>query len=264
MPLSSRCGDFPDNAILSHDLLEGAYAVRLCSATSILYEELSLALCRRRAPAASLDPRRLADCRVAVAVGARAVGPAHAQSDLGAVALEDFRQPAPQPGAGGHAAAAACLLVVAPPLSRWPATRLRGRRRLPPRCLPRLADLLRKPVDLPLGMHLRVTLQSLGRPLMQSALTHSFFLPYEAYISVDAIVRTLVRMVLDANGSCWSGRPPAIRSAAPAAVLPASSAFDGDCAGVAAAARLGTGAVTIARRCGWRRAVDRLCGSLRR
>ena len=28
-----RCGDFPDNAILSHDLIEGAIAVRPCSAT---------------------------------------------------------------------------------------------------------------------------------------------------------------------------------------------------------------------------------------
>jgi cyclic beta-1,2-glucan synthetase len=50
-----------------------------------------------------------------------------------------------------------------------------------------VADLLRKPVDLPLGMHLRVTLQSLGRPLAQSVLTF-VFLPYEAYISADAIV----------------------------------------------------------------------------
>ena len=34
----------------------------------------------------------------------------------------------------------------------------------------------------------------LARPLAQNALT-LVFLPYEAYISVDAIVRTLVRML---------------------------------------------------------------------
>ena len=65
-----------------------------------------------------------------------------------------------------------------------------------PALLAAAADLLRKPVDLPLGMHLRATLQSLGRPLAQGVLTF-VFLPYEAYISADAIVRTLVRMVLD-------------------------------------------------------------------
>jgi cyclic beta-1,2-glucan synthetase len=56
-----------------------------------------------------------------------------------------------------------------------------------------VADLLHKPVDLPLRLHLRETLQSLARPLAQNVLTF-VFLPYEAYISADAIVRTLVRM----------------------------------------------------------------------
>jgi hypothetical protein len=60
------------------------------------------------------------------------------------------------------------------------------------------ADLLRKPVDLPLGMHVKVTLRSLGRPLIQNALKF-VFLPYEAYISTDAIARTLVR-------TCWTKR----------------------------------------------------------
>ncbi len=62
-----------------------------------------------------------------------------------------------------------------------------------PTLLAAVADLLRKPVDLPLHMHLSVTLQALGRPLAHGLLTF-VFLPYEAYISLDAIVRTLVRM----------------------------------------------------------------------
>jgi hypothetical protein len=77
------------------------------------------------------------------------------------------------------------------------------------------ADLLRKPVDLPLGMHLRVTLLSLGRPLAQNALT-LVFLPYEAYVSADAIVRTLVRIGWT-NAGCSNGRPRAIRNEAPTA-----------------------------------------------
>ena len=39
-------------------------------------------------------------------------------------------------------------------------------------------------------MHLRVTLRSLGRPLAQNALTF-VFLPYEAYISLDAIAHAV-------------------------------------------------------------------------
>ena len=68
---------------------------------------ISVALCGRHRPPASLDARRLADCRVAAAVGARSGGQARPQSDLRLVAVEDFRQLAPQPGAGRDAARAA-------------------------------------------------------------------------------------------------------------------------------------------------------------
>ena len=46
------------------------------------------------------------------------------------------------------------------------------------------------------------------------ACARSCFLPYEAYISADAIVRTLVRMLLDQTADCWNGKPPAMPSAA--------------------------------------------------
>jgi cellobiose phosphorylase len=57
-----------------------------------------------------------------------------------------------------------------------------------------LADLVRKPTDLPVLTHLRVTANALGKQLAQSLCT-LVFLAYEAYISVDAIARTLVRML---------------------------------------------------------------------
>ena len=57
-----------------------------------------------------------------------------------------------------------------------------------------LADLVRKPADLPLLTHLSVTANALGKQLAQFLFT-LVFLPYEAYVSPDAIVRTLTRML---------------------------------------------------------------------
>ena len=105
------CGDFPENAILSHDLIEGAYCRSGLLSDVTLYEEYPSRYFGRHRPPASLDARRLANRRLAVAVGARAIGPARPQSDLCLVAVEDLRQPAPQPGAGGDAAGAARLVV---------------------------------------------------------------------------------------------------------------------------------------------------------
>src|SRR5205085_2844629 len=56
-----------------------------------------------------------------------------------------------------------------------------------------MTELLRKPTDLPVALHIRATLESMAQPLAHSLLT-CVFLPYEAYISADAIVRTLTRM----------------------------------------------------------------------
>jgi len=57
-----------------------------------------------------------------------------------------------------------------------------------------LADFGRKPTDLPLGMHLRMTAIALGKQGAQFLFT-LVFLPYDAYVSLDAIVRTLVRVL---------------------------------------------------------------------
>jgi cyclic beta-1,2-glucan synthetase len=57
-----------------------------------------------------------------------------------------------------------------------------------------LSDLVRKPPELPPTAHLRATAGALGKHLAQCLFT-LVFLPYDAYISVDAIVRTLVRVL---------------------------------------------------------------------
>ncbi|MEO7166411.1 MAG: glucoamylase family protein [Chthoniobacterales bacterium] len=56
-------------------------------------------------------------------------------------------------------------------------------------------EFLRKPEQLPWLMHLRSVAGSLGRTLGQTALTITF-LPYDAFISLDGISRTLVRMLV--------------------------------------------------------------------
>ncbi len=66
------CGNFPENAILSHDLLESTHARSALLSDVELYEEYPVALPDRRQPTASLDARRLADRLVAAAVGAGA------------------------------------------------------------------------------------------------------------------------------------------------------------------------------------------------
>ena len=57
-----------------------------------------------------------------------------------------------------------------------------------------LADLIRKPRDLPLLAHMKVTAKALGKHSAQFMCTF-VFLPFEALLSLDAIVRTLLRML---------------------------------------------------------------------
>lgn len=56
-------------------------------------------------------------------------------------------------------------------------------------------DLLRKPRDLPWSLHLRGVAVSGGRQLAQIVFT-VVFLPYDAFISADAIARTLLRLLV--------------------------------------------------------------------
>jgi cellobiose phosphorylase len=64
-----------------------------------------------------------------------------------------------------------------------------------PGLLSALVNLFRKPVDLPWAMHLRGVAGSGGRQLGQIFLTLTF-LPYDAFISLDAIGRTLLRLLV--------------------------------------------------------------------
>ncbi len=63
-----------------------------------------------------------------------------------------------------------------------------------PAVLVALIGATRKPADLPLLMHLREVAAAFGKQLAQIALTLAF-LPYDAFISLDAIGRTLLRLL---------------------------------------------------------------------
>jgi cyclic beta-1,2-glucan synthetase len=61
--------------------------------------------------------------------------------------------------------------------------------------LPAFLELIRKPHQMPIRLHLHTVLAPMGRNLGQLVFT-IFFLPYEAYYCLDAIVRTLFRMLV--------------------------------------------------------------------
>ncbi len=185
------CSDFPENTILSHDLIEGAYCRAGLLSDVTLYEEYPssyLADMARRHRwirgdwqiAAWLSPR------VRGRSGERTANPISMISRW--KIFDNLRR---------SLVPMATLLVLLASWSISPTASLAALLFVIgvvvlPTLLDALSNLLHKPVDLPLGMHLRVTLESLGRPLAQNALT-LIFLPYEAYINVDAIARSLVR-----------------------------------------------------------------------
>ena len=93
---------FPDNRILSHDLLEGCYARSGLLSDVRAVRGISVALQRRCRAPPPLDPRRLAARRLAAPARADAGRTPRAQSAVVVVAVEDLRQPAAQPRAGCH------------------------------------------------------------------------------------------------------------------------------------------------------------------
>ena len=193
----ARCGDFPENAVLSHDLIEGAYGRSALLSDVTLYEE-------HPATYAGDIARRhrwmRGDWQIAGWLlpwvwnreGKRIRNPI---STLSRWKIFDNLRRSTLP--------TAMLLVlliswfVSPALAAAGLCFLAGVVMLPA-LLAAVVDLVRRPVDLPFGIHAHAILQSLRRPLAHGLLS-MVFLPYEAYISVDAIVRTLVRTL-------WSKR----------------------------------------------------------
>ena len=192
-----RCGDFPDNAILSHDLIEGAYCRSALLSDVTLYEEHPS---RCAVDMARRHRWMRGDWQIAgwLLPWVRGRSGQRIRNPISALSrwkiFDNLRR----------SLVPICMLLVlliswfASPIIAGASLVFLASVVLLPIVIGMMTDLLHKPVDLPLRMHLRVTLQSLGRPLAQNALSLTF-LPYEAYSCGDAILRTLFRMA-------WSKR----------------------------------------------------------
>ncbi len=192
-----RCSDFPENAILSHDLIEGAYGRSGLVSDVTLYEDFpsrySVDVARRHRWMRGdwqITPWLLPWVRGRSGRWVRNV-----MSALSTWKIFDNLRRSLVP--------MAMLLVL---LLSWTSSQavagaaliFLGSVTLVPTFLSIMTELLQKPIALPVATHCRMTLQAAGPPLAQQILAF-VFLPYEACVSADAIVRTLVRV-------CWTRR----------------------------------------------------------
>jgi cyclic beta-1,2-glucan synthetase len=189
------CGVFPEHTILSHDLLEGCHCRSGLESDVVLHEEH---------PASYLaDARRRhrwirGDWQIAWWLLPRVPnhGGAWVRNPVSAVSLwkifDNLRRSLVPPA------------MVALLASAWlsgslrfamAATGLVVTASLMPPLLAGLLDFLRKPHDVPLATHLLEAARALGRPLAQSLLALAM-LPFEAALAVDAVARTLCRMLI--------------------------------------------------------------------
>ena len=187
-------GRFPENTVLSHDLLEACHGRSALVSDVELYEEYpsryNVDMDRRhrwirgdwqitqwllpRVPGA--DARRIANPLSVLSQWKifdnlrRSLVPAALLGMLLGLWLL-------RPGHGGPGSLLVVAIITLPGL------------------LAALFDLVCRPVDLPWSIHVRGVAGSCGRMLGQSFLT-LVFLPYDAYVSMDAIGRTLLRLLV--------------------------------------------------------------------
>lgn len=191
------CSNFPENTILSHDLIEGAYCRSALVSDVTLYEEYPsryLADIGRRHRWIRGDWQIVGWLFpwVRNGTGQSVRNPISALSWW--KIFDNLRRSLVSP------AMLSLLLITWFLLPTMVVNTLLflGCIVLLPTILDTLTSLFQKPIDVPFRMHVRETLQATGRPLGQNLLSF-IFLPYESYICCDAIIRTLVRM-------CWTKR----------------------------------------------------------
>jgi cyclic beta-1,2-glucan synthetase len=187
-------GRFPENTVLSHDLLEACHARSALVSDVEFYEEYpsryNVDMDRRhrwirgdwqitqwllpRVPGA--DARRIANPLSALSQWKILDNLRRSLVPVALVLLIlGFWLFLPELGALGSLLVVAIIML--------------------PGLLSALVSVIRKPVDLSWDMHLRVAAESYQRQLGQIFLTLTF-LPYDAFISLDAIGRTLLRLLV--------------------------------------------------------------------
>ena len=186
-------GRFPENRILSHDLLEGCYARSGLLSDVQLYEEYPARY------AADVNRRHRwirGDWQLAGWLLPSVPGPQgrRLRNPLSALSrwklLDNLRR--------SLVPAALTLLlllgwILSPSAVFWTLVVL-GILMIPP-LLAILLDLLRKPDDVRLGRHLAAVANTAGQRLLQSGFSLAT-LPHEAFYSVDAILRTAGRLLV--------------------------------------------------------------------
>ena len=189
-------GRLPENRILSHDLIEGAYARSGLVSDVMLFEDFPTAIRRTSAGAtagsAATGRSPPGSCRACPAATARR----RARDEPH---LRRFRAGRSSTTCG----AAWCRWRCSPPADRLvPAGRGavlhagRDRDAVPAGPADRRRRLARWPGDLPRGQHARLIGQTLGPPGVDVSCFSWATLPYDAYISGEAIVRTASRVLL--------------------------------------------------------------------
>jgi cellobiose phosphorylase/uncharacterized membrane protein HdeD (DUF308 family) len=185
-------GRFPENRILSHDLLEGCYARAGLLSDVELYEEYP-----SRYPADVSRRHRWirGDWQIAAWLLRRVPG---AGADRGGATRYRRTQPNPLSWLSqwkifdNLRRSLAPLALVALLAAGWSLVVLAIV--LVPALLASFLEMLRQPAGVPLRRHLAAGLRSSGRHMAQAVFTLAC-LPYEAFFSLDAIVRTTDRML---------------------------------------------------------------------
>ena len=189
------CGRFPENAILSHDLLESAHVRSGLVSDVLLYEEFPA-----RYPADVSRKHRWirGDWQIAWWLFPRVprLAAERGQNPISALSwwkiFDNLRRSVVP--IGMLTLLLGAWLGVPPPWSGQATLFVLVVVGIVP-LLAFLVDLIRKPDDLPWMLHLRAARDALGRQFAQFCFT-LVFLPYDAYVSFDAISRTLVRVLV--------------------------------------------------------------------
>ncbi|QOV88421.1 glycoside hydrolase family 94 protein [Humisphaera borealis] len=187
------CGDFPENAILSHDLLESAYARSALLSDVELYEAYPT-----RYPADVSRRHRWirGDWQIAGWLMPRVPSGKSGKVPNPVSALSWWKIFDNLRRSLVPVAMLVLLLLswLAAPQAALAATALVLAAIMAGGVLSTLHAMVRKPSDVPLIAHLRLTARGFGKQLAQ-LLFSLVFLPYDAWISIDAVARTAVRML---------------------------------------------------------------------
>ena len=187
-------GRLPENAILSHDLLEACHARSALVSDLEFYEEYPSRY------NVDVDRRHRwirGDWQIAPWLMSRVPGPgaervANPLSRLSQWKIFDNLRRSLVPPALLLALLCSWLLV---PGFGGRGTLLIAAIAVLPGVLSAMVDLFRKPADLPLAMHVGGIRAACLRQVCQAVLSLAF-LPYDAYLSADAVARTLARLLV--------------------------------------------------------------------